>query len=327
LAVTARAPITAVIPCRNAAPYIAEAVRSARAQTRAVEQIVVVDDGSTDGSGEIAQAAGATVLRLRAHAAEAAGNGAARNAGIRAANTELIALLDADDVWLPEHCERVAALLDRYPDACAGFGAMRVVGTGTGVHTPIIEEGAPRWLFERCVETWIGQPSSCVIRRSAALAIGGFDETLPLGVDFDMWLRLSRRFPFVATHEITGLYRRHADQISNRRVLQIEMCFRSRRRMHDALVAEGDATRAEQVAAITRSAYQTALQGAWDENNREALATMLAFSSLVPGGESVRRVWARRSAVPRGLLRIWRGAGESMRAPIRRVVHWLESRR
>lgn len=313
--------ISAVIPCHNAAPFLAAAIASVRAQSRAVAELIVVDDASTDGSGAIAERLGATVIRLPTQS----GSGAARNAGLRAARNELVGMVDADDVWLSNHCERLAGLLDRFPDACAAFGAMRLIGDAEGVYRPLLAESTPQWAFDLCLETWIGM-TSCVIRRSAALAVGGFDETMAVGVDFDMWLRLAPHHPFIATQEITGLYRHHGGQISRRRVLQAEMCFRSRRRAWEGLVAAGDAAAAEHAAIIIRRAYQTALQNAWDERDRETLRAVLAFADLVPGAEALRRTWTRRLAIPAPLVSVWTGLGEGVRQPVRRVLHWFEQR-
>src|SRR5262244_3231712 len=90
-------PISVVIPAYNAAAFIAEALESVRAQTRAAAEVIVVDNGSTDASPRLAEAAGACVLRL-----ERPGVSRARNVGIRAATQPWIAFLDADDLWQPD---------------------------------------------------------------------------------------------------------------------------------------------------------------------------------------------------------------------------------
>src|SRR5262245_7589054 len=90
-------PISVVIPTYNAAAFLAEALESVRAQTRVPAEVIVVDNGSTDASAELAEAAGARVLRL-----ERPGVSRARNAGIRAATQQWIAFLDADDLWQPD---------------------------------------------------------------------------------------------------------------------------------------------------------------------------------------------------------------------------------
>lgn len=325
---TPPAGITVVIPCHNGERFLAAAIRSAQSQTRPPDSILVVDDASTDTSAAIAEAAGATVIRLDVQR----GNGAARNAGLRAARTALVALLDADDLWLPHHCARVACLLEAHPEAGAAFSTLQVIREGVPVtdeplYTPGFAEGPPQMLFETCLRRYVGAPSACILRTETALAVGGFDELMPLGVDFDMWLRLSLRAPLVATHDLTALYRRHAAQISNRRELQIEMCYRARRNAWQGLVDGDDAIAADRTAAIIREVWNGALQAEWDLGRMDSLAELLALAPLVPGSDDLLERWARRAAIPRPLLWAWTRSAERLRVPIRRVVQWLEGRR
>jgi glycosyltransferase involved in cell wall biosynthesis len=105
-------PVSVVIPAYDAGRFVAKAVATALAQTRAPLEVLVVDDGSRDDTAAVARAAGATVLSQRN-----AGPGAARNAGVRAAQGSWIAFLDADDAWHPEKLERQWAAHERCPDA------------------------------------------------------------------------------------------------------------------------------------------------------------------------------------------------------------------
>lgn len=316
--------VTAVIPCRDGAGFLREAIASVRAQTLPVVEIIVVDDGSADDSAALARQLGARVIRHDA----SRGNGAARNTGIEATGTALVALLDVDDLWLPEHLATVVPLLARYPDAGAAFATMRVFGEGVPsdlpLHVPRVQEGEPQWLLDACFEHYIGQPSTCVLRRSAALAVGGFDETMPVGVDFEMWLRLAHRFPFVAAHRVTGLYRRHAAQISADALRQVEMCFRARHRMWRTLGDGGEAEQAARAGEITRTVWERALRNAWEGRQRQELRALVALAPLIPDGEPQRRRWRRRLAIPEPLLTLWQGTGERVRAPLRRLLRWLE---
>lgn len=91
--------VSAIIPVYNGEPWLADALRSIASQTRPADEVIVVDDCSTDRSAEIARAHGALVV----HQPVNRGEGAARNAGIRAARGDAIAWLDADDYWTPHH--------------------------------------------------------------------------------------------------------------------------------------------------------------------------------------------------------------------------------
>ncbi len=118
------AEITVIVPVRNGARYLGEALDSLRNQTLAPTAIVVVDDGSTDGSGDLARAAGAQVVPV-GDAATGVGVGAARNAGVPLAQTELLAFLDADDLSVPDRFARQVAALREDPSLDGVLGHIR----------------------------------------------------------------------------------------------------------------------------------------------------------------------------------------------------------
>lgn len=193
--------IAFVIPAFQAADYIADAIISARGQTEPASEVVVVDDGSTDHTAEIAEREGARVIRQAN-----AGPGAARNAGIRATRAEWIALLDADDVCLPHRLERQRPYL--------GDPAVGVV-TGesdqpdrlplTSIDFDVL------WRRNRI------QTSTAVIRKAAWEAIGGFDESRELiGVeDYNFWLRMAHAgWHFTKVAESLVKYRRSAGSLT-----------------------------------------------------------------------------------------------------------------
>ena len=111
--------VSVVVPCFNAAPYLAEALSSVAAQQVADVEVLVVDDGSTDGSGDVARAhpVGAVV-----HRQDNAGISAARNLGVARARGALVTFLDADDVWTPGSLRARLAALDADPAAGAAAG-------------------------------------------------------------------------------------------------------------------------------------------------------------------------------------------------------------
>ena len=123
-----RPAISVVIPCRNGAEFLGEALDSVRAQTLAPLEVIVVDDRSSDASAEVARAHGATVLRT----AEPGGTAVARNLGWRHARGELIAFLDADDRWRPRHLEVVSGLLASAPEAVLAWGSIEFFGLRAG---------------------------------------------------------------------------------------------------------------------------------------------------------------------------------------------------
>jgi len=312
--------VSVVIPYRDAADCLGQAIASVRAQTRAVADLIIVDDQSTAGSAEPAESLGATLLRP----AERCGAGGGRNLGLEHARHQFVAFLDADDVWLPQHCARVVPLVERHPELAAALGAMQVtygrmeLRPGARLNIPWIDEGPPQRLFDRCLSYWIGQPSTCVIRKSAALPVGGFDQAMVPSEDFVLWLRLSMHWAFAATHEVTALWRRHSGQISDQVARQLELGFRSRQQALYRLEAAGDRSGAARAVTIIRQAYERALFRAAKRENVEAL---LAFSDLVPGVDAIRRRWERKLALPRPLSELWLRRGRTVeRLPFLCVV-------
>jgi glycosyltransferase involved in cell wall biosynthesis len=192
-----------VIPAHNALPDVLDAVQSALGQTLPPDEIIVVDDGSTDRTGDaVEERFGDRVRVLRGTFGSAA---AARNAGWRTSRAPWVALLDADDLWFPTKLETAREVLERHPRAVWFFsdGAFRELD-GTL---------RPSWfeMYAEMPETYFGQPvaqlvevnfiltSSLVVRREAVETLGGFDESMSHAEDLDLWIRLARRWPAAAT--------------------------------------------------------------------------------------------------------------------------------
>ena len=191
--------VSVVIPAYNSAATLQKAVRSVLDQTLPPAQIIVVDDGSTDHTADVASSFGSTVDYLRqAHA----GASAARNAGIRTARNTWVALLDADDQWHPGKLEAQAAVLQSRPDACWAFCDARIVDQGG---SPVCEWSLPSGIetARQLLETAFlynpvaGSSSAVVIRRDCLTETGLFDTALPAVEDLDLWMRLASRYPFV----------------------------------------------------------------------------------------------------------------------------------
>ena len=108
--------VSVVIPCYNAAPYISDTIKSVLGQTRAVDEVIIVDDGSTDASAYIAGSFGYPVRVIRQANRGVSG---ARNRGVKEAEGDVIAFLDADDLWHPEKIEHQLAYLDDHPEVGA----------------------------------------------------------------------------------------------------------------------------------------------------------------------------------------------------------------
>jgi glycosyltransferase involved in cell wall biosynthesis len=169
--------VSVVIPVRDGERYLGEAIESVLGQTLAPAEIVVVDDGSTDASAEVAARFGD---RVRVVAQEPAGIAVAVNRGVEETGEELVAMLDADDLWTPNKLALQVAALDADPKLEAVFGYVREF---------ISPELAPdeRLRLSRRAEPmpWRGK-STILIRRSALGRVGPFDPTWRVG-DFVDW--------------------------------------------------------------------------------------------------------------------------------------------
>lgn len=311
--------VAVVIPARDALPDVLDAVESALAQTRPPAEVLVVDDGSRDGTGTAVEARfghdpRAPVRVLRGCFGSAA---AARNAGWRAAAAPWIALLDADDAWEPEKLERTAEVLARAPEAAWFFsdGSFRTLGG----------EVHPSWfaLYADLPEAYVGSPvaglievnfvltSSVVARRDVLELAGGFDETLSHAEDLDLWIRLARRWPAAASRSALVRYQHREGGLSGqheRRLLgDVELfgrliadpalpdALRRRARRRRALTHYKLAVAALREADV--AAARRHLRGSWLFPER-ALPVAVAFlASLLPPAWLAgfrRRKWAAR---------------------------------
>jgi GT2 family glycosyltransferase len=286
--------ISVVIPSYNAASFLPHSIGAIRAQTRAVHEVIVVDDGSSDGSREVATALGATCLRTAVNS----GPAAARNIGIRHATGDAIAFLDADDFWDADHCANTVRLLERWPDALAAFAGVRYVGDPLG--PPARHQGAfetPLDLFWTLLETNVINESAIVARRSALLDAGGYDETMRFSEDYDLWLRLALRGRFVAAEPITANYRVHGAQTTSRAAERLANGrWRARAHARGEAVALGwRAPQLERLDETLRSLWRDDLRCAWRSGDRVLLDATLRQSELVPGSGALLARWQQRT--------------------------------
>lgn len=206
--------ISVVIPTCNRAPLISRALDSVLAQTRPVLEIIVVDDGSTDGSAELVRSHYPEVKLLRQ-----ANHGVshARNTGIRAAAGDWIAFLDSDDAWLPEKVARQCDALGRQPGLRIVHCNEIWIRRGVRINQKQRHRKYGGHIFTRCLPICAVSPSAALIHRSIFDAVGLFDESLPACEDYDMWLRICSRYPVLYLDEqLIIKYGGHADQLSQR---------------------------------------------------------------------------------------------------------------
>ncbi|WP_409845585.1 glycosyltransferase family 2 protein [Roseateles asaccharophilus] len=223
--------IAVVIPNYNAERYLAATLRSVLAQQGAFRlEVLVVDDGSSDGSVAMLKR---DFPEVRVIEQPNAGVAAARNTGIAAATAEWVAFIDADDIWLPGKLQAQLELLD----ACGE--AVRMCSTGWHVWTTQSVEppedmlrelaarvaGAPvqaaeaartAWRYTELLQDCVVWTSTVLAQRSLLRELGGFDAGLRVGEDYDLWLRASRLTPIPRLDAPLALYRHHGANITHR---------------------------------------------------------------------------------------------------------------
>ncbi|MDI7260605.1 MAG: glycosyltransferase [Thermodesulfobacteriota bacterium] len=207
--------VSIIIPTYNRLPMLKEAVHSVLTQDFEDFELIVVDDGSTDETGEEMKQYGGKVRVLRQD--ENRGVSAARNRGLLLARGKYIAFLDSDDLWVKGKLKIQVAFLDENPQYPLCYTDEIWIRRGKKVN-PMGKHGKySGWIFEKCLPLCIISPSSAMMRKNLFSKVGLFDEALPVCEDYDFWLRVSARFPvFFISRKLIIKRGGHPDQLSNR---------------------------------------------------------------------------------------------------------------
>ena len=205
--------VSVIIPTYNRLPMVKEAVDSVLAQDFEDLELIVVDDGSTDGTSEEMKKYGGRV-RLLPYA-ENKGVSAARNRGILQARGKYIAFLDSDDLWVKGKLKIQAAFFDDNPQYPLCYTDEIWIRKGKRVNPMLKHAKYSGWIFEKCLPLCIISPSSAMMRKTLFSRVGLFDEALPVCEDYDFWLRVSSRFPiFFIDRKLIIKRGGHPDQLS-----------------------------------------------------------------------------------------------------------------
>ena len=283
--------VSVVMPCYNGAAFLAEALESVGRQTRRPGEVLVVDDGSVDDSREIALRLGARVLTTSGKR----GPSHARNLGIQAAEGNVIAFLDADDYWDPTHCEELLVLLERHPDAVVAFSRAMAFGAATRQIGSALPDSRPRDVFGDLFARNMVVQSGVAARRDALLAVGGYREELRYAEDLDLWFRLARRGPFVASNRFTVHYRLHpAQAITDTAQLATDV-WQVRARVWQEAQSTETPERLRSFAEVLRVGWNGHLRTAWRERDPTTFRTVLGLRDLIPDSEEIHRRWTWRA--------------------------------
>ena len=216
--------VSVVIPCFNTERYIAATLRAVLAQAGAELEVIVVDDGSTDGSAALVARDFPQVRLVRR---TNAGVAAARNTGIEAATSDWVAFCDADDIWLPGKLAAQFAAIQAAPGCRMSYTAWEVWVSAEAEPLPELLQrlasqaqdtqrwaGATGWLYPELLLDCVVWTSTVLMQRSLLAETGGFDTGLRIGEDYDLWLRASRLTRIERVAQPLALYRQHPASIT-----------------------------------------------------------------------------------------------------------------
>jgi glycosyltransferase involved in cell wall biosynthesis len=209
--------VSVVIAVRDAEQYIGRTLLSALAQTLTEIEIVVVNDGSTDGTVAVIEALAEGDDRVRLFSIPPTGVGHARNFAVDEARGEFIAVLDGDDLWHPSKLELQVAAIRAGGEDTAAVGCLpvridlddRILAGLTPFGLPTLRDLDGYALLPLLCSPFLWCSSLPLFRRSSFLEVGGYDNTLPMNEDFKIAVRLAERFPFAFVPEFLVGYRTH----------------------------------------------------------------------------------------------------------------------
>lgn len=206
--------VSVVIATYNMGQHLAEAVSSVLAQTVTNLEVIVVDDGSTDDTREVLQAF-ASDRRVRIIWQENRGQPKAKNAGWRAARGRFIAFCDADDYWLPNKLALQMPLFERNRRVGVVYSKTLSVDSAGTIYPPAQRIQPKGDVLEQLFIRNRVPFGTAVVRRECLEQANGFDEAIPMGIDWDLWLRVALEWEFDCVSDATYVYRRWSGQMSH----------------------------------------------------------------------------------------------------------------
>ncbi|MEP0917141.1 glycosyltransferase [Leptolyngbya sp. DQ-M1] len=205
--------ISVIIPVFNGEHTITETVQSVLNQTFTELEIIVIDDGSQDSTLSVVSSI--TDTRVKVFSYDNAGVSTSRNRGFAHATGEYISFLDADDLWTPNKLEAQYQALQLHPQAAVAYSWVDYIDQDGKFFRSANHVTANGNIYEQLLlNNLLENGSNPLIRRQAFADVGGFDPTLAFGEDWEMWLRLSARYEFVAVPSPQVLYRMSSNSVS-----------------------------------------------------------------------------------------------------------------
>lgn len=249
--------VSVIIPTHNRRELVREAIASVGAQTHQDFELIVVDDGSDDGTREMVREFPAVRYTFQKNR----GVSAARNRGAALSRGRLLAFLDSDDFWQPQKLEIQAAFFTAHPAARICQTEELWLRNGVRVNPHQKHRKPSGDIFTRSLQLCLVSPSAVMMRRALFEQSGGFDETLPACEDYDLWLRIAAREPIYLIEEPLVVKRGgHADQLSHKFWGMDRFRVAALRKLLDSAILLPEQQR--QAAAVLRTKCRILAQGA-----------------------------------------------------------------
>lgn len=205
--------VSVVIATYNMGHYLAQAVQSALSQSYRNVEVQIVDDGSTDDTPKVTRQWEADP-RVQVHTQSNSGQASAKNTGVKLSRGRFVAFLDADDLWLPEKLSRQMELFRGRPEIGVVYSDYQCMDGDGRILSKGVTNMRRGWVSGALlIENFVCY-SAGVVRRECLERNGCFDESLGMGIDYDLWLRLSAHYQFDFVPEPTVRYRIWPGQMS-----------------------------------------------------------------------------------------------------------------
>jgi len=204
--------VSVVIPCFNRKKTLSRSIDSVVNQTYKPSEIIIVDDGSTDGTRDFILN---SYPNIKYFFQPKKGVSSARNKGIRESSSDWVAFLDSDDEWLPQKLEKQINQLGKHSEIFISHTNEIWIRNGVRVNQMKKHQKYGGYIFDKCLDICRISPSSVLIHKRVLKDVGVFDETLQVCEDYDLWLRITSKYSVLFERELLIVkYGGHKDQLS-----------------------------------------------------------------------------------------------------------------